>query len=367
MRCILYLEDGTLLTGRNFGAKGTRFGELIFNTGMTGYQEILTDPSYKGQIVIMTYPHVGNYGINFEDPESRRCFLEGFVIRELCNIPSNFRSKKSLQEYLEEKGIVGIERVDTRFLTMKVREKGAMRAILTTEDADIESLRKAMEGYPGLVGIDLVKEVTCSEPYEWTEDLWKHWSLKHPSMKMGKFKVVVYDFGVKRNILRSLVEIGCDVYVVPAFTQAEEVLGMNPDGVLLSNGPGDPAPVEYAQQSTKKLIGKIPIFGICLGHQILGLAEGAKTFKLKFGHHGINHPVKDLKTGRIEITSQNHGFAVDPKTLDDIKPTHVSLNDRTLEGMEGKMFFSVQYHPEAAPGPHDSSYLFQRFGKMMLA
>ena len=362
--CILYIEDGTLFRGKNFGSKGTRFGELIFNTGMTGYQEILTDPSYKGQIVVMTYVHIGNYGINAEDDESRECFLEGFVIKEVSPVVSNWRAKNSLQDYLEERGVVGIEGIDTRYLTLKIRNRGAMRAVLTTEDVDTYSLKNMLDEYPGIVGQDLVKYVSCSKKYEFAETVWRHQSLQQyekfeRDIKI-KPKIVVYDFGVKRNILRHLAEY-FQVVVVPATTTSEDVMKMNPAGVLLSNGPGDPEPLHYAIENTRRLLGKIPVFGICLGHQIIALAIGAKTYKLKFGHHGVNHPVKNMKNGKVEITSQNHGFAVDKDTIpDSVELTHISLNDGTVEGFESDNFVSVQYHPESAPGPHDSSYIFEK-------
>jgi len=352
---ILALEDGTIFRGESFGAEGERFGEVVFNTSLSGYQEILTDPSYKGQIVAMTYPLIGNYGINLEDVESRRPFVEGFVVREFSKIASNWRSTKSLDAYLKENSILGIEGIDTRSLTLHIRQAGAMKAVLSTLDLDEQSLIKKAKDSSGLLGIDLVKDVVCEKPFVWNKE--------------GRYKVVVLDCGVKFNILRRLAENNCKVTVVPANTTSDEILDMKPDGFLLSNGPGDPAAVSYVVQTTKELIAKIPIFGICLGHQMLGLALGGKTYKLKFGHHGGNHPVKDLKTGKVSITVQNHGFCVDINTLNkkDIEITHINLNDKTLEGMRHKKLpiFSVQFHPEASPGPHDAKYLFSEFIDMM--
>jgi len=357
MDAILVLEDGTVFTGKSFGATGERYGEVVFNTSMTGYQEILTDPSYKGQIVIMTYPLIGNYGVNFEDVESRKPFVEGFVVKECSKIASNWRSRKSLPDYLKENGILGIEGVDTRKLTLKIREKGEMKAVLSTEDFDVKSLLKKVKASLGLIGRDLVKEVSCSQSYKWNKK------------KRYKFKVVVLDCGVKYNILRLLAENGCSVIVVPAYTSSREILMHKPDGILLSNGPGDPSSVSYAIKTTQELMGKLPIFGICLGHQILALAMGGRTYKLKFGHHGANHPVKDLINDNISITVQNHGFCVDIDSLNkkEIEITHINLNDHTLEGMRHRKFpiFSVQFHPEASAGPHDANYLFGTFIKMM--
>lgn len=349
------LEDGTIYKGASFGATGERYGEVVFNTSMAGYQEILTDPSYKGQIVIMTYPLIGNYGVNEEDVESHRPFAEGFAVKEYSNIASSWRSQKQLGDYLKENGIIGIEGIDTRALTLHIRQAGAMKAVLSTIDQDQKSLVKKAIGSAGLVGQDMIKLVSCAKPHEWN--------------KTGKYKVVVMDCGVKYNILRKLAENKCRVVVVPAQTTAKEILALKPDGLVLSNGPGDPEPITYVVKTVQDLIGKLPIFGICLGHQMLGMAFGGKTFKLKFGHHGANHPVKDLKTGKISITAQNHGFCVDMDTLNkkEIELTHINLNDKTLEGLRHKKLpiFSVQFHPEASPGPRDAEYLFVKFTGMM--
>ncbi len=356
MKAILALEDGKTFKGHSFGAQGECSGEVVFNTSMTGYQEILTDPSYKGQIVAMTYPLIGNYGVNRDDVESRKLFLEGFVVKEYSKIASNWRSQEDIGDYLNKNNILGVEGIDTRALTLHIRHAGAMKAVLSTVDLDEKSLIRKAKSSPGLVGIDLVKEVSIRKQYTW--DKAKH-----------KFKVVVLDCGVKYNILRSLLKRDCQVIVVPARTGYDEIMKLKPDGVLLSNGPGDPAAVCYVVDTTKKLIGKIPVFGICLGHQMMGLALGAKTYKLKFGHHGANHPVKDLRTGKVYITSQNHGFCVNIDTLNkkEIELTHMNLNDNTLEGLKHKKFpaFSVQFHPEASPGPQESAYLFDEFIKMM--
>jgi carbamoyl-phosphate synthase small subunit len=357
MDAILVLEDGTIFKGKSFGAGGERFGEVVFNTSMSGYQEIITDPSYKGQIVAMTYPLIGNYGVNPEDAEAVKPFVEGFVVREYSKLASNWRKDTSLGEYLKENNILGLEGIDTRALTLHIRQGGAMKAVLSTEDLDEKSLVQRAKDSLGLIGRDLVKEVTSNKKYVCKQ------------VKHSHCKVVVLDCGVKYNILRKLIENGCEVVVVPAHTPAVEILKIKPDGVLLSNGPGDPAALDYVVRTTRTLLGKIPIFGICLGHQMLGLALGGATYKLKFGHHGANHPVKDLKTGRVSITVQNHGFCVDIDSLDkkDIEITHMNLNDQTLEGMRHKRLpmFSVQFHPEASPGPHDASYLFKEFIEMM--
>jgi carbamoyl-phosphate synthase small subunit len=363
MKAFIALEDGTVFEGVSFGAPGEKLGEIVFNTSMSGYQEIMTDPSYKGQIVAMTYPLIGNYGITSEDAESSEPKVEGFVIKEKSKIASNWRSEKSLDEYLKENNIIGIENVDTRSLTLHIRTKGAMKGIISTIDLNPKSLIKKAKESPGLIGRDLVKEVTCKKSYN-AKTI--HSQSLTPS---PRFKVIAMDFGIKYNILRCLMDAGCNVTVVPATAKAKDILDKNPDGIFLSNGPGDPAAITYAIEEIRKLFGKKPIFGICLGQQLLGLALGGKTFKLKFGHRGANHPVKDLTTGKIEITCQNHGFCVDINSLDkdEIEPTHINLNDNTLEGMAHKKLpiFSVQYHPEASPGPHDSRYLFKRFIEMM--
>ncbi|MCK9614212.1 MAG: glutamine-hydrolyzing carbamoyl-phosphate synthase small subunit [Candidatus Omnitrophica bacterium] len=357
MQALLVLEDGTTFRGKSFGATGIRFGEVVFNTSMSGYQEIITDPSYKGQIVVMTYPLIGNYGTNDEDVESAKPYLGGFVVKEYSKLFSNWQAKESLGDYFKRNNILGIEGIDTRALTLHIRHSGAMKAVLATGNVNEKELIQKAKNSPGLVGIDLVKEVTCDKKY-----LWK-------KAKDSKYKVVVLDCGTKYNILRNLVKNKCEVIVVPANTQADEILGLKPDGVLLSNGPGDPVAVKYVIEATRKLIGKVPLFGICLGQQILGLAFGGKTYKLKFGHHGANQPVKDLRTGRVLITVQNHGFSVDIKSLNkkDIEITHINLNDQTLEGIRHKKLpiFSVQFHPEASAGPHDAQYLFGEFVQMM--
>ena len=370
-KAILALEDGTVYEGRSFGFSGEKSGELVFNTSMTGYQEILTDPSYKGQIVIMTYPLIGNYGVNDEDIESEAPKVEGFIIKENCSIFSNWRGNKPLSDYLIHHRIMGVEGMDTRALTKHIRLAGAMKAFLSTEDHSRERLIEKARNSPGLVGRDLVKEVTCETPYEWTTTN-PHQFLNvnlPPSTPHPGRRVVVLDFGVKLNILRSLWEWHCEVVVLPASSTAETILSYRPDGILLSNGPGDPEGVPYAIETVRQLLGKKPIFGICLGHQLLGLALGGRTFKLKFGHRGANQPVKDVRTGRVMITSQNHGFCVDLNSLNpnEVEFTQRNLNDQTLEGMRHKNLpiFSVQYHPEASPGPHDTQNLFGEFVKMM--
>lgn len=366
-KAILALADGMVFEGYSFGAEGETSGEVVFNTSMTGYQEILTDPSYKGQIVTMTYPQIGNYGVNDEDVESDRPYVEGFIVKEYLDFPSNWRTKKSLHQYLNENRVVGIQGIDTRALTRHLRDFGAQPGIISTQDMNPESLVNKARVLPNMSGLDLVKDVTCKMPYTWDEG---DWNLEkgYAQKSSTKYKVVAYDYGIKRNILRLLTSAGCDVTVVPATMLAEEVLDMNPDGVFLSNGPGDPEPVFYAIENIRKLLGKKPIFGICLGQQLLGLALGGKTYKLKFGHHGGNQPIMDLTTRKVEIAAENHGFAVDMETVKDkVVLTHINLNDNTCEGMRHKTLpaFSVQYHPEASPGPHDSRYLFHRFVEMM--
>ncbi len=357
MRAILALEDGRLFEGRGFGARGETSGEVVFNTSMTGYQEILTDPSYAGQIVVMTYPHIGNYGTNLEDEESRRPFIEGFVAREFSAIRSNWRSELSLEEYFARHNIVAISEIDTRALVRHIRTRGALRGIISSAELDSKILVERTRAVPSMLGFDLASKVTCDKPYLWKEG----------SEPVGAkpYHVVAYDYGIKFNILNNLRRACSRVTVVPGHTKAEDVLALKPDGVFLSNGPGDPEPLGYAVDIIKSLLGRVPIFGICLGHQLMGLALGGKTFKLKFGHRGGNQPVKNLMTGKVEITAQNHGFAVDPDSIDEnqILLSHINLNDQTLEGLRHRNIpaFSVQYHPEASPGPHDSHYLFTDF------
>jgi carbamoyl-phosphate synthase small subunit len=366
-KAVLALADGLVFEGHSFGAEGEASGEVVFNTSMTGYQEILTDPSYKGQIVTMTYTQIGNYGVNDEDVESARPYVEGFIVKEYLDFPSNWRAKKSLNEYLRENGIVGIQGIDTRALTRHLRDFGAQPGVITTKAIKPESVVGSARALPKMSGLDLVKEVTCAKAYTWDQG---DWDLKtgYGGKASSRYLVVAYDYGIKRNILRLLTSAGCDVTVVPATMSPEEVLAMNPDGVFLSNGPGDPEPVTYAIENIKKLLGKKPIFGICLGQQLFGLALGGRTYKLKFGHHGGNQPIMDLSTRKVEIAAENHGFAVDMETVkDQVVMTHVNLNDNTCEGFQHKSLpaFSVQYHPEASPGPHDSRYLFKRFIDMM--
>ena len=341
-----------MIEGNSFGAEGEATGELVFNTSLTGYQEILTDPSYRGQIVMMTHPLIGNYGINDQDIESSRIQVEGFVVREVAPLFSNWRAKRSLPDYLKEFGIPGIEGVDTRMLTVHIREKGSLKAVLSTTNSDPQRLVDKARKSPGVIGQNLVPAVSTKTAYFWQKD--------------GNQKAVVLDCGVKFSILRYVAKAGFQILVVPAETPAEEIISERPDCLILSNGPGDPAALTKIVAEVKKLLGRVPIFGICLGHQILGQAVGGKTYKLKFGHHGGNHPVKDLATSRVLITAQNHGFCVDPESLSpEVKITHLNLNDQSLEGMESKRlnFFSVQFHPEAGPGPHDALYLFERVNR----
>ena len=373
VRTILALEDGRYFQGQSFGATGTCVGEICFNTAMTGYQEVLTDPSYCGQIVAMTYPLIGNYGINSLDNESRSPHVRGFVIEELTEVPSNWRSEMSVDEYLKKWNIPGAKGIDTRALTRHLRTRGAMKACLTTDEMPREeAIRRALEG-EGVIGMDYVREVTAPVAYQWDPDDQKSvpWAIansKKSILPPIQHQIVAYDYGIKENILRRLRQNGFGVTVVPATATAEEVLALKPEGVFLSNGPGDPSVLDYAHQAVRDLMGQTPIFGICLGHQVLGFAFGGRTFKLKFGHRGGNQPVKDLTTGKVAITSQNHGFAVDPASLPpEVEVTHINLNDGTVEGMRHRELpiFSVQYHPEAAPGPHDAGYFFGQFARLI--
>jgi carbamoyl-phosphate synthase small subunit len=394
MEALLVLEDGTVFRGRSFGAVGEQVGEVVFNTGMTGYQEILTDPSYRGQMVVMTYPHIGNTGVNDQDPESARPHVRALIVRQACRRESNWRARQTLVQYLSEHGVMALTDIDTRALTRHIRRFGALRGALSTVDLDPDSLCRKALASPTTSDVDLVAEVTCAEPHEWVESVAGEWRRHEAGHEMQPDRssnaeqvtrtcvravtqheirghplhVVAYDCGIKRNILRQLVSSGCRVTVVPADTTAEEVLALKPDGVFLSNGPGDPEMVPYTIVSVQGLLGKVPVFGICLGHQVLGLALGGRKRKLKFGHHGSNHPVKDLRTGQIAITAQNHNFVIDVDTIrDQVELTHVNLYDGTVEGMRHRSLpvFSVQYHPEAAPGPHDANPLFGEFVDLM--
>lgn len=369
-RAYLILEDGTVFSGQSFGAEGEITGEVVFNTSITGYQEILTDPSYYGQMVTMTYPLIGNYGINEEDFESVKPFVSGFIVKEYSTLYSNYRATTSLGDFLKKHGIVGIEKIDTRKLVRHIREKGSMNGIITTISDDLESLKNRASQIPSIVGQDLVKYVTCKEPYEWTEGTW---GIEEGYQNKNNFNlnVVAVDFGIKRNILRYLADNGCRVTVVPADASFSLIESIKPDGIFLSNGPGDPEPIQNGIEIAREAIAKnYPTFGICLGNQIMSLALGGKTYKLKFGHHGGNQPVMDLETKKVEITAQNHCFAVDVDSIKDkVEVTHINLNDKTVEGVKvkGKNAFAVQYHPENGPGPHDASYLFKRFVEMIKA
>jgi carbamoyl-phosphate synthase small subunit len=382
MKATLALADGRIFDGTGFGAEGEVVGEVVFNTSMTGYQEILTDPSYEGQLVAMTYPEIGNVGINPEDVESRQPFVKGFIVKNYTARPSNWRAAQPLHDYMRAHGIVGIQGIDTRSLVRHLRDHGAQEGVISTAGADGRALVAKAQASPGIIGKDLVRHVTCAEAYDWDQGKWRleggykaRAATRAAVKRKGKgtfrspaFFVVAYDYGIKLNILRNLAEAGCRVRVVPATTAAEEVLAMNPDGIFLSNGPGDPDAVPYAKDNVRKLVGKKPVFGICLGHQIMGLALGGRTYKLKFGHHGGNQPVMDLTTGKVEITAQNHGFAVDAESLKGAaEVTHLNLNDHTVEGLAHRELpiFSVQYHPESSPGPHDADYLFKRFTELM--
>lgn len=373
-KAVILLEDGKHFTGTSFGAPGERAGEMVFNTSMTGYQEIITDPSYKGQIITMTYPLIGNYGVNDEDLESDGPKVEGLIVKEYCRNPYNWRSSRTLQDYLLEHGVIAIEGVDTRALTLHLRSRGAMKGIISTEDTDIDSLKGRLDRSPGIEGLDLVKEVTCMEPYEWRDGrlaLMENGFLPGISGAGSRpLRVVAYDCGIKYSILRIMASLGCEVTVIPASTKASKVLEMGIDGVFVSNGPGDPEGIPYLIKELQMLIPIKPMFGICLGQQIIGLALGGKTFKLKFGHRGANHPVKDQRNGRILITAQNHGFCVDPESVSgSVEPTFINLNDGTLAGMRHRIYpvYSVQFHPEFSPGPHDTAYLFGDFVKAMWA
>ena len=372
---VLALEDGRTFNGRAAGACTRRGGEVVFNTSLTGYQEVFSDPSYSGQIVCLTYPHIGNVGTNLDDQESSRPFIEALIVREFSPLASNWRSTETAQNYLERHRIPVIWDLDTRALVRHIRRVGVLRSVVSTDGTPSEQLIQEARSLPSMSGLELASRVSCAKPYRWDEgsiltpSLSKEPNKAATEKEVPRFRVVAYDFGIKQNILRLLVDSNCDVQIVPARTPAEEVMAMQPDGVFLSNGPGDPEPVTYGVENIRKLLGRVPIFGICLGHQLCGLALGGRTYKLKFGHHGSNHPVKNIHTGHIEITAQNHGFAVDPDSLPerDVEITHVNLNDYTNEGMRHRSLplFSVQYHPEASPGPHDSQYLFRRFTEMM--
>ncbi|KAL6204056.1 hypothetical protein ACLB2K_021326 [Fragaria x ananassa] len=364
----LVLEDGSIWKAKSFGASGTQVGEVVFNTSLTGYQEIITDPSYAGQFVLMTNPQIGNTGVNFDDEESRKCFLGGLVIRSLSISTSNYRCAETLGDYLAARNIMGIYDVDTRAITRRLRQDGSLIGVLSTEETKTDEELLEMSRSWDIVGVDLISGVSCKTPYEWVDKTDSEWEFKSNRNDGEAFRVVAYDFGIKSNILRRLASYGCKITVVPSTWPASETLKMKPDGVLFSNGPGDPSAVPYAVETVKEIFGKVPVFGICMGHQLIGLALGGTTFKMKFGHHGGNHPVCNLRTGHVEISAQNHNYAVDPKSLPDgVEVTHVNLNDKSCAGLAypARKIMSIQYHPEASPGPHDSDYAFREFIELM--
>ncbi|CAH9130707.1 unnamed protein product [Cuscuta epithymum] len=364
----LVLEDGSIWRAKSFGASGTQVGEVVFNTSLTGYQEIITDPSYAGQFVLMTNPHIGNTGVNFDDEESRKCFLAGLVIRSLSISTSNWRSTETLGEYLGARNIMGIYDVDTRAITRRLREDGSLIGVLTTEDHKTDEELLEMSRTWDIVGVDLITGVSCDAPYEWVDKTHSSWDFNFSGRSQETFNVVAYDFGIKQNILRRLASYGCKITIVPSTWPASETLKMKPDGVLFSNGPGDPSAVPYAVETVKDIIGKVPVFGICMGHQLLGQALGGKTFKMKFGHHGGNHPVRNLRNGSVEISAQNHNYAVDIESLPEgVEVTHVNLNDGSCAGLAfpRQKLMALQYHPEASPGPHDSDNVFGEFVQLM--
>ncbi|KAJ9703986.1 hypothetical protein PVL29_005320 [Vitis rotundifolia] len=364
----LVLEDGSVWKAKSFGASGTQVGEVVFNTSLTGYQEILTDPSYAGQFVLMTNPHIGNTGVNFDDEESSQCFLAGLVIRSLSIGTSNWRCADTLGDYLAERNIMGIYDVDTRAITRRLRQDGSLIGVLSTEDSKTDEELLKMSCSWDIVGVDLISGVSCNSPYEWVDKTGSEWDFNSNERAGETFRVIAYDFGIKHNILRRLASYGCKITVVPSTWPASETLKMKPDGVLFSNGPGDPSAVPYAVETVKEILGKVPVFGICMGHQLLGQALGGKTFKMKFGHHGGNHPVRNLRSGRVEISAQNHNYAVDPASLPEgVEVTHVNLNDGSCAGLAypALNIMSLQYHPEASPGPHDSDPAFREFIQLM--